>query len=234
MKIILALLLAGFVLAGCGGSSPPAPMPTKPPTSVPATSTPLPTETPTLTPEPTATPTITPTPSPEPTQTPSPTATPSVGTYEHPIPFDQPADLTVLNGAEVSVQISDVLTGTSAADLANRNRDFLAEYPKPGNQFVAIHVEYSYLKASSQADATVQLPVIGVNVWELAANSQLYGASIIFAEDLLNAMLLPGGSADGWIFFEIPQDAVPALLRHDYDLINNPGTWFDLPPLNEN
>lgn len=230
MKTVsVILLIAVTVLAACGAATPTAAPAIAEPAAIPTTVTAVPpTVAPTASPTPTDTPTVPPTATTEPTATPEPepTATPAAGSFQLPVPMGQGQQLTVGLGHQVIVTVTSVLTGTQALEVVNRGNDYLPEAPSAGNQFAAVQVAYAYLTAPDDHPEAIELPVNGFLGWGLAADNQTYGSDLVLSTEILAANLLPGGVTDGWLFFEIPETAVPHRLRYDFDILGSGVTWF--------
>lgn len=229
-RLLITLSLVVIILAGCGSADPPPTV--AEPVEATAVATPTPPADPveataTATTAPTDTPTLTPTPSPAPTATPEPTATPAAGSYQQPVPMGQSQQITTNVGHVVEITVTGVLTGSEALEVVNLGNDYIHEDPDPGEQYAIVNVTLSYLEAPADPDA-VEFPATAYLGWGMSAGNQVYGSSIVISPQVLAATLLPGGTAAGWIVFEIPETDSPDRLRCDLDMIGNTVTWFAL------
>lgn len=224
MRCLLVLVVVALVVAGCAQGQPIAPTAAPTNTPLPPTPTSVPTATSTPTTPPTATATQTATPAP--TATSTPTGTPAPGSLTSPVPFGETIRYTYPEGNVIELRVTKTARGAEALALVNANNEYFPEKPGSGHEFYTVYVEAMHVTPSASFQTLAVTAAVG---WSIAFDGQVKPVEIILMlENMLNAEMLPGGTAEGWIPFRVPIDAQVTMLRFGGDPFGQGAIWFDL------
>lgn len=142
------------------------------------------------------------------------------------MPFGETIRYTYPEGNVLELRVIKTARGAEALALINEGNTILPEKPGSGQEFYTVYVEATHVSPSASFQTLAVTAFVG---WSIAVDGQMEPAEIlVMMQNMLNAEMLPGGTAEGWIPFKIPVDAQVSMLRFGADQFGQGGVWFDL------
>ena len=126
---------------------------------------------------------------------------------------------SMIEANDFSIEIMEVLRGDDALEGVLAASDF-NDPPASGWEYVQIRVQMTYNGTESKAET-------GEWDFRLTGSYAVYRsrAQVFQEEPGLDATLVPGGTAEGWVGFEVPADETDLILVYD------PFTWYTDDPV---